>query len=241
MSTKGMAGRPLLDVPEENRFGQWLRRARRYQEMTGEQLAEKIGGSFTQGRVSSYERGAKSPSRETVLQLAQALGADESEALLAAGFAPTLVAEPKSVYLSSDPLLAYGVETDPAPYLYALTDVKMAAAGDLSHNPLIDAPGEDMTHRWRVRAIRIVGSCMEPFLREGDVALVLPPEAVYDRCVVTATVDLQHNVCKRVRIEDGKSWLEPLNGEGEIPEERFVITGVVADRISPLLPPRESG
>lgn len=51
-------------------------------------------------------------------------------------------------------------------------------------------------------------------------------------------MDLQHPVCKRVRIADGTSWLEPTNGEGVIGEDRFTITGVILSATIPLLPPR---
>ena len=146
--------------------------------------------------------------------------------------------EPSPLHFNrSDPLLSYGVEIDSAPYLYALQNVRAVAAGlDLTRIPQVDAPGEDLTHRWPVRAIRIVGTCMEPHLKDGEVALVLPPEAAVEGCFVTATVDLQFPVCKRIRINDKASWLEPTSGEGVIGEDRFIVTGVVANKITSMWP-----
>lgn len=74
-------GRLAKDVPQGNNFGAWLRSKRLECHLTGEALAFAIGGSMTQGRVSAYERAHKKPERETVVQIAQALGADPREAL----------------------------------------------------------------------------------------------------------------------------------------------------------------
>jgi transcriptional regulator with XRE-family HTH domain len=74
-------GRLAKDVPHGNNFGAWLRAKRLECHLTGEALAFAIGGGMTQGRVSAYERGHKKPERETVVVIAQALGADPREAL----------------------------------------------------------------------------------------------------------------------------------------------------------------
>ena len=100
----------------------------------------------------------------------------------------------------------------------------------------IDAPGEDHSPQgYPVRAIRVDGDCMLPYLMDGDIALALPPDAVIDGDTVTATVDLMHHVCKVIRLPvTGDSYLEPINGEGIIPEPRFVVTGVIRHKITQL-------
>jgi transcriptional regulator with XRE-family HTH domain len=97
MALRQGAGRPALDVPEGNGFGAWLRAERSKRGWSGETLAFRA--NMTQGMVSSYERGAKAPRRETIVKLARALapdGASEEEierivadGLLAAGFLPS--------------------------------------------------------------------------------------------------------------------------------------------------------
>lgn len=76
-------GRRAADVPEGNHFGAWLRRKRDAQGLTGEALAFKVGGTMTQGRISSYESGKKRPEAVAVVELARALGADPYEAFSA--------------------------------------------------------------------------------------------------------------------------------------------------------------
>lgn len=76
-------GRPAAEVPTGNHFGAWLRKARHIRAMTGEALAFAIGGGMAQGRISAYERGIKKPERDTVVKIAQALGADPADALAA--------------------------------------------------------------------------------------------------------------------------------------------------------------
>lgn len=83
---KASAGRPPADVPDGNTFGAWLRQERNRRGMTGERLAEMVGGGMSQGRISSYERGIKEPERASVLLIATALAGpdatpDEVEAL----------------------------------------------------------------------------------------------------------------------------------------------------------------
>lgn len=238
-------GRPVTISSEGTPFGAWLKKQRTRRGWSSERFAEEIG--ISQGSVSLYERGQREPrDRATILLIADALAGpdadeDEREALRREALAASVGIESQETTRpalnKADPLLSYGVEVNSAPYLYAMRNVQSVSAGlDMVRMPDGDAPGEDITHRWPVRAIRIVGDCMEPYLSHGDVALVLPPEAAEDGWIVTATVDIQYPVCKRVRITDKASWLEPVNGEGVLPEARFIITGAVADKITPLRP-----
>ncbi len=79
-SPKSRVGRPLEEVPAGNLFGAWLRKERKKLGLTGEELAERAGPTMRQGRISSYERGAKAAEDETVEELALALaGPDASD------------------------------------------------------------------------------------------------------------------------------------------------------------------
>lgn len=225
---------PVMESPAERlftvpvtRFGMLLKDLREKRSLSQADLADKAG--LTHVAVGDWERGKRNPRRVNVEAIAEALEVSPDDLLMAAGFIPEDARR--------DPLLAYGEEVDPKPYLYALRSVQDHSAG-IERMADVDAPGEDHRPGWPVRCIKVKGSCMEPFLKDGEVAMILPPDAVTNGCIVTATVDIFNAVCKRVCIpDDGPSYLEPTNGEGHIPEERFVVTGVVAHKISPLLPP----
>lgn len=216
-------------------FGEWLRREREAAGVSQRDLANAIG--VKQPVLSRLENGLKVKlSRRQVEEIADALRVPEPEALEAAG----MPSRGSILVRESDPLAAYGQIIDSAPYLYALQRVGMASAGTTERLVVVDAPTTDErpSTAYPVTAIRIRGTCMEPFVCDGEVALLLPPDAVLDGCVVTATVDALNIVCKRIRIAEGTSWLEPVNGETKIPEGRFIVTGVLADKVVPFLPPR---
>lgn len=67
-------------------FGEWLRQSRERKGWSGERLAEEVETS--QGNISMYERGQRTPRREMVVRLANALGTAPNPGLLAAGFSP---------------------------------------------------------------------------------------------------------------------------------------------------------
>ena len=138
-------------------------------------------------------------------------------------------------------LEAYGEIVDPRPYLYALERVHEASAGNVERLVAVDAPTSDLRppKAHLVTAVLVKGTCMEPYAKDGETVLVLPPETVADGCIVTATVDVLNIVCKRIRVVEGTSWLETQSGEGRIPEGRFVVTGVLAHVIRSLLPQRQ--
>ena len=132
---------------------------------------------------------------------------------------------PSSSDGEADPLAAIGDEIDPKPFIDALNNTAEVGAGlDRSvfgetRDALITGP---------FRTMRVRGDCMEPALHEGDVIFVQSAETVRNGDLVIATVDFVTPTCKRICIPEGKpSYLEPINGEGIIAEERFVVTGVV--------------
>ena len=71
---------------------------------------------------------------------------------------------------------------------------------------------------------------MEPVLRDGDIIFVQPAETVRNGDLVIALVDGMAQTCKRICIPNNDEilpYLEPINGEGRIPEIRFLVQGVV--------------
>lgn len=191
--------------------------------LTTRQIEQKTG--VNRSTLSRLLRGF-SVSGSSIAAFAAGLGCDVNAMRRAAGLEEI---SPRR----RDPLEAYGQIVDAAPYLYALSDVKPASAG-VRRVVTVDAPGMDMAPGHPVRAVLVYGGCMEPWLQDGDVALVLPPDAATDGDVVVAVVDLAEPVCKRLRVSGGTSWLEPINGEDVIPESRFLVTGVVRHKVSPL-------
>ena len=69
-----------------SKFGEWLKRARESKAWSGERLAQEVGTS--QGNISMYERGLRTPRRDMVKRIAAMLEMSENDALRAAGFAP---------------------------------------------------------------------------------------------------------------------------------------------------------
>jgi phage repressor protein C with HTH and peptisase S24 domain len=128
-------------------------------------------------------------------------------------------------------LAPYGDIIDPEPYLSILSNVITVSAGlDMERIPSGDTMSDKRPDRIPVRAVVIHGDCMMPYLGDQDVALVALPERVQDGDLVTALIDFHMPTCKRIRIVEDKSWLEPLNGEGEVQEDRYTVTGVVVGR-----------
>lgn len=167
---------------------------------------------------------------ETVMRFGKASGeSPETWGRLALGMPDTLPPTPTP---PPDPLKAVGTELDPRPYAEALRQVQTASAGwdTMQRQPFPDAPGElSNALVGEIRVIRVAGECMEPVLHDGDEVILSAPDTVRDGDIVTATVDITALTCKRIRIPDGSAlaYLEPINGEGIIPESRFVVTGVV--------------
>jgi transcriptional regulator with XRE-family HTH domain len=68
-------------------FGSWLRKMRRDADLTQAQVAKRAG--IHEVQVARIEKGESGTKRETVIQLAQAIGVDVGDALMNAGFSLT--------------------------------------------------------------------------------------------------------------------------------------------------------
>lgn len=208
-------------------FAEWMRRKRKADGVKQASLASAIGRP--QSVISRWENGG-SIDIEDVEAVGEALGDVDGavDAYKSIARAPS----PK-VHEGRDNLYKFGVEVDAHPYLYALQSVQGAAAG-LTRLPDADAPGEDMSPGAKVRAIKIVGDCMEPKIQDGDVVLILPQEQAKDGDMVLAILTAANvQVCKRLRVASGMSWLESENGE-RVPEHQFILVGVAHHRITPI-------
>lgn len=87
-------------MQENSQFGATLKRYRETRRVSQSKLAEKAG--FDHSYVSRLESGARTPTRDAVQQLAEALGLErlqQDELLASAGFLPQEV----SSLLSSEP------------------------------------------------------------------------------------------------------------------------------------------
>ena len=72
-------------------FGDCLHQLRQRKKLSVRTLAEKVEVDFSY--ISQIEHGKKQPSKDLVIRLARALGADEDEFLMAAGHLPDDVGE----------------------------------------------------------------------------------------------------------------------------------------------------
>lgn len=171
--------------------------------------------------IGNILAGGKASAR-TLEDLAHGLSVPAKPLLDAAGLAPT----GRRVGDRGPFLDTWGEEIDAGPLAGALRDVRTVGAGSIR---MVEAevPGEDFAAVGPLRAWRIVGDCMAPVLLEGDEILVAPAESAVDGSVVVAAVDLFYVTCKRLRVQGARSWLEPINGEERIEEDRFEVVGVV--------------
>lgn len=212
-------------------FAEWMRRRRKVLKIKQAAIASAMGRP--QSVISRWENGG-SIDIEDVESIGEVL--KDVEGAVAAFKGVHVVKESPVVYqgrASIDPLYRFGEEVDPRPYLYALESVGGASAG-LTRLPDPDAPGEDMRPGSKARAIKIVGDCMEPRIRDGDVVLVLPQEQARDGDMVLAILtSTGGQVCKKFRAGSGVSWLENESGE-RIPEQQFILLGVAHRRITPI-------
>lgn len=162
---------------------------------------------------------ARRPGYEIAFAIGQIFG-DVAGAVKAAGY-PWLDAP-------LDPFAAFAVEIDPTPFIVALNTPIEVSANAEREVVGEEAEGEHLSGPLRSMLIR--RECMEPVLRDGDIIFVQPAETVKDGDLVIALVDSMSQTCKRISIPDsaeGLPYLEPINGEGRIPENRFVVQGVV--------------
>lgn len=202
-------------------FGMWLKKARQAAGVSQIALAEAL--TVKQPVVSRLENGLRARlTRSQVEIIAAMVQRPSEEALEAAGL---LGPRKRQAELES-----FGAEVDARPFVYALSNVATASAG-LSRLPDAAAPGADIRPGGPVRAIRIAGDCMEPLLKDGDVALVLPPDNVRDGDAVLALLDGGTAACKRIRITPDSCWLESGSGD-RISEAHFLTIGVVAHKIT---------
>jgi hypothetical protein len=131
------------------------------------------------------------------------------------------------VDVPADPFAAFAIEIDPTPFIVALNNPIEVSAAPSREVMGETAEGEHLSGPLRSMVIR--GECMEPVLRDGDIIFVQPAETVRNGDLVIALVDGMAQTCKRILIPDDESlsYLEPINGEGRIPESRFQVQGVV--------------
>ncbi len=162
---------------------------------------------------------ARRPGYEIAFAIGQILG-DVAGAVKAAGY-PWLDAP-------IDPFASFAIEIDPSPFIAALNNPIEVSAPSGREVMGETTEGEHLSGPLRSMLIR--GECMEPVLRDGDIIFVQPAETVRNGDLVIALVDGMAQTCKRICIPNNDEilpYLEPINGEGRIPEIRFLVQGVV--------------
>lgn len=147
---------------------------------------------------------------------AAGMGCDVNELRLAAGMDEI---HPRK----RETLESFGTMVDASPYLYALCE---------SHIVTADAVGDITSKGHQVRAVRVDGRRFEPYLQDGDVALVIPPDVAQDGDVCLAMLDLNRAVCGVHHLRDGQSYLEV--GGDMVPASRYILVGVVRHKVTPL-------
>ena len=227
MSSKRQGFQARREYVPHNDFQRWVKprldeRDWSYRDLakqvhaSGQTVSENFLWRVVRGDPARYPS-AQRPGYEVAFGIGKALG-DAPGAVRAAGYPYQEAALDLSAVL---------VPLDPAPYLAALNgplEVSASPGRALSSEipPLLPAESG-------MRPMLVRGSCMEPVVRDGDVLFVNPAESVVDGDLVIALVDDVSLTCKRIRIpsDSSPSSLVPLNGEGTIRENRFVVQGVV--------------
>lgn len=226
---KKTADRRRRDYEPQNAFQAWVKPRLEARKWTYNELARQLirdGLDVTENYLYRIVRGdptrfpnARRPGYEIAFAIGKVLG-DIGGAVKAAEY--PWVDPPK------DPFAAFAVEIDAAPFIAALNHPMEVSASPIREVTGEEAEGEHVSGPLRTMLIR--GECMEPVLRDGDIIFVQPAETVKDGDLVIALVDGVAQTCKRICIPDGESvsYLEPLNGEGRIRENRFEVQGVVS-------------
>lgn len=227
MSSKRQGFQARREYVPHNDFQRWVKprldgRDWSYRDLArqlheeGQAVSENFIWRVVRGDPARYAN-ANRPGYEVAFGIGKALG-DAPGAVRAAGYPYQEAPLDLSAVL---------VPLDPAPYLAALNGPL-----EVSASPSRELSGEipSALHvESEMRPLLVRGSCMEPVVRDGDILFVNPAESVKDGDLVIALVDNVTPTCKRIRIPgDGEpSSLVPLNGEGKIRENRFVVQGVV--------------
>lgn len=188
--------------------------------LTSRMVSRKTG--INHATVTTMVRGDR-PSYQTILRLSHGLGGKLNRLLTLAGYESI-----ERLYEGTDALSQIGPDVDTSAIAGICLSPLVASAGDGSHVHEAGADYETFESLLpgQVRAIRVIGDCMEPFYREGDVVFVREQGNAENGNKVIALVDGESLNCKLYRT-NGENYLEPKNGEGRIPASRFRIIGVI--------------
>lgn len=173
---------------------------------------------LSNGTIASLANGDPA-SMETVLKFARGVGGDIDKLLLLAGYDP----------IGTDPLARLGANVTVGLTALPLSENLKVSAGD-SRFPGGDVARETLGALFPPgsEAIRVDGECLEPFIRHGDIVVVMPQSSAESGQKVIAQLDDDTLTCKIYRDDDTGPHLEAVNGQWpRIPAERFRIVGVV--------------
>ena len=245
-----------LEIERGKAFALWLQAACERRGVNITALAAMMERSKTglyllyNGGLDKQTNKIRQPDEETIKLIAEKTGADEDSGRLAAGYPAKGVkaVRPVSPAISSlspvaqraletlleavrpdDPLLRVGKPVDLTPL--AMTPLTTARAvaettGGYSHEDGVGRVEDIMPGN--IRGIEVVGNCMEPFYKDGDVVLVAEGFAPTSGDAVVAITADDAIMCKVYRESKNKPFLETASGEVAAEPGTFRIIGIVA-------------
>jgi hypothetical protein len=215
------------DRPIEGRLKDLAREVRRLLGWDGDDrpfvstrtAARKTG--LSNGTIASLAHGDP-PSATSILKFANGMNGSAKLLLELSGL-------PAVGDQGEDPLSRIGPDADIAGLgQIPLADFPASAgAGSMVPDTEVEQNTLESELPGELRAIRVVGECMEPRYCDGDILLIREQKHAENGQRVIALVDDDTLNCKVYRT-NGEAYLEPTNGEGRIPAHRFKIVGVVA-------------
>jgi hypothetical protein len=167
--------------------------------------------------VHNLLSGKGTSTARTLEDMAVGLGIDPAPLLKAANLEP-------SNRVTTSAMSVWGLQIPAKPLVLAFRGLQTIGVSGRNMDD-VDLPDTDFL--FRLRAWRIVGDLLSPALVEGDEILVSPGEFAVDGSGVIAVVDLSTVVCRRLRVQGARAWLEPVEGEDRIERDRFEIIGVI--------------
>lgn len=120
-------------------FSAWLRNAREQKGWSGERLAEEV--RTTQGNISQYERGDRTPRRKRIVEIATALGMPADDALIAAGYLPS--AEPTATINILGKRISF-YDYEPSEELIAVVEVFIRTSAQKAKPPATSQQLKDL-------------------------------------------------------------------------------------------------
>jgi len=200
-----MLERRVHNLEKAEEFAEWLMRKKKERKLSLRELSRRTGISYS--HIHRLSQGLCKPTINTILKIAEALGAKEEALRLFLGLEP---AEPEPVVETATPLPP-GLRLIPIVAEVPCgepIEVEEARHGYVLH-PSDEAKGVSF-------AIRARGDSMAPLIMDGDFLLVRQQNTAVNGDIVVVVMETAsgwESTVKRYRVRNGEVVLESLNPE----------------------------